>query len=270
MPEQETINENYLPLSREMLTEQLAAAGLAAGQSVLVHSSLSRLGWVIGAEVTVIQALLSVLGTSGTLMMPTHSASNTCPAHWQNPPVPKSWWPMIQAHMPAYDARFTPTREMGRIAETFRCWPGVLRSEHPIGSFAALGPAAKDLLHDHQLEDMFGERSPIGRLYEADGYIALLGVLHENNTSLHLAEYRADYAAKHWLEEGTAMYQGGQREWVTYSQLSLETDDFNTIGNAYEAQQHIPLYMIGQATLRFMKQAPLVDFAVDWMNEHRE
>jgi aminoglycoside 3-N-acetyltransferase len=269
MPESNTIRDDSLPLTIDSLTEQFAACGLAAGQTALVHSSMSKMGWITGGPVAVIQALLRVLTPSGTLMMPTHTAANTDPAHWQHPPVPESWWSVIHQHSPAFDPAITPTREMGAIAELFRTWPGALRSGHPIGSFAALGVNAAYLTTNHELLEMFGDRSPIGKLYELDGYILLLGVNHSNNTSLHLAEFRANWPGKRKIQEGTSMFVNGVRQWVKFDTLRLETDDFNQIGDSYEAENGIPRCKVGQAEVRFLKQRPLVDYAVEWMEKNR-
>lgn len=269
MPEDTTIASTKLPLTVDSLAEQLAGCGLQAGQTVLVHSSMSKLGWIAGGQVAVIQALLRVLGESGTLMMPTHTSGNTDPARWQHPPVPESWVPVIREHMPAFDPLITPTREMGVIAELFRTWPGVVRSDNPIGSFAAIGPNAAYLTADHVLEDMFGDTSPIGKLYELDGYVLLLGVDHENDTSLHLAEYRATWANKPYIPEGTAMLVDGVRQWVSFTMLQLDNDDFNTVGAAYEQQAGIQHGKVGEAAVRFFRQRPLIDFAVEWMQNNR-
>ncbi len=269
MPEADTIHPDAQPLTAHSLAEQLAACGLAPGQTVLVHTAMSTLGWVCGGPVAVIGALLEVLGPTGTLMMPAHTTSNTDPSNWENPGVPESWWETIRASMPAFDPRITPTRQMGRVAELFRTYPGVMRSVHPIGSFAALGPNAAQLTETHPLEEEFGDASPLGTLYELDGHILLLGVGHRNNTSLHLAEYRADFPGKTYAEEGAAMIKEGERRWVTFQSLDWEPDDFGTLGDAYEEAQGIKRHAVGRAEARFMKQRPLVDWAVRWMQENR-
>jgi aminoglycoside 3-N-acetyltransferase len=202
--------------------------------------------------------------------MPTHTDGNTNPANWRHPPVPESWWPIIREHMPGFDPEQSQTREMGAIPELFRTWPGVLRSEHPIGSFAVSGPHAEYLTRDHRLLDTFGEHSPIGKLYELDGYILLLGVNHANNTSLHLAENRASWPGKPIIREGTAMMLRDTRYWVEFDMLRLDADDFNQIGAAYESAHNIPIHHVGQAETRFMKQRPLIDFAVQWMDQNRK
>jgi aminoglycoside 3-N-acetyltransferase len=262
--------ESSLPHTSDSLAEQFAACGLTAGQTVVVHSAMSKIGgYIVGGAEAVIWALLKVLSADGTLMMPTHTTENTDPANWRYPPVPESYCPVIRAHAPAYDPRITRTRQMGQLAELFRTWPGVQRSAHPVGSFAALGRHAVDLTADHQLLDEFGPTSPIGRLYELDGHILLLGVPHDN-TSLHLAEHRANWPGKHTIQDGSAMYVDGQRQWVAYEMLDMSTDDFDTLGDAYEAANGIPRGKVGSAEVRFMKQRPLIDFAVEWMETHRK
>ena len=269
MSEADTIHNDAQPLTVHTLAEQLEACGLRAGRTILVHTSMNKLGWVCGGPVAIIQALLAVLGPTGTLMMPTHTG-NTDPAQWENPSVPEAWWPIIRASMPAFDPATTPTREMGRVAELFRTYPGVKRSNHPIGSFAALGPNAEKLTETHILEDIFGDASPLGTLYELDGYVLLLGVTHENNTSLHLAEHRAEFLGKRRITEGAAMFVEGQRQWVAFEMLDLETDDFAAIGDAYEAAHEIKRHHVGRAEVRFFKQRPLVDWAVTWMEQNRD
>lgn len=269
MTDSPTIDADRPLLTIDSLIEQFAACGLSAGQTVLVHSSLSRLGWVAGGAVAVIQALLQVLTPTGTLMMPTHTGDNSDPANWVNPPVPAEWWASIRAYTPPYDPARTPTRMMGVIPELFRTWPEVDRSAHPIVSFAALGPNASFLLENHELSDMLGEKSPLARLYEVDGYILLLGVGHSNNTSLHLAEVRADYAGKKWIQEGCAMWVNGERQWVKFQTLEWNSEDFDLIGRTYEREKAIPRYPVGKAAVHFLKQRPLVDFAVEWMEKNR-
>lgn len=263
------IQPDALPLTVDSLAEQFAACGLADGQTVLVHTRMSALGWIVGGPVPIIQALQRVLGPRGTLMMPTHNSGNTDPAHWHNPPVPEAWWPIIRATMPPYDPAVTPTRAMGQVAELFRTLPGVVRSAHPVASFAAQGPLADFLTADPpDLAHLFGENSPIARLYEADGFIFLLGPDHENNTSLHLAEYRANFP-KRILHEGAAMRVEGERRWIEFEMQGLDTDDFNAIGDGYEAAQGLPRGRVGRAEVRFLRQRPLVDYAVEWMEKNR-
>jgi aminoglycoside 3-N-acetyltransferase len=256
-------------MTTERLRQDLRACGLEAGMKVLVHSSLSSIGWVCGGPLAVVQALQEVVGPDGTVMMPAHTPENTEPSRWRNPPVPESWWAEIRRHMPAFDRECTPSQRMGLIAETFRKMPGVVRSDHPVGSFCAWGKHAAHLTSRHPLEEEFGDRSPLGRFYELDGRVLLLGVGYDRNTSLHLAEHRADFKGKVWQKEGCAISTGGTRRWVEYTMLALETDDFEAIGSAFETARPVQFGDVGAAPARLMRVRDLVDFAVDWMERQR-
>ncbi|MBL8165454.1 MAG: AAC(3) family N-acetyltransferase [Anaerolineae bacterium] len=269
MSEKDVIHADALPLTVDSLAEQFAACGLSAGQTVIVHTRMSALGWVAGGAQAIILALLRVLTPSGTLMMPAFSPDTCDPANWRNPPVPEHWVPIIRAHMPLYDPLTTPTWGVGQVAELFRRWPGVIRSACSDASFAALGPQAEYLTADHtSLERLFDDDSPIGKLYKLDGYVFMLGLDHSKNTSIHLAEYRANIP-KRYITEGTAIMVNGVRQWMPYQFHDLDDSDFAALGDAYEAAHNIPRGRVGRSECRFVKQRPLVDFAVGWLEQHR-
>ena len=128
--------ERKIVLKQDIL-DALQAVGVKPGQAVMVHTSLSSLGFVCGGAQTVVQALTEAVGRDGTLMMPTQSWKNLDPTtgvHWEEP---EEWWQIIRDNWPAYDKRVTPTNTMGAVAEMFRTWPGALRSGHPARSVAA-------------------------------------------------------------------------------------------------------------------------------------
>ncbi len=267
MAEIETIQSSLSPRTRETLAADLRALGLHSGMVVIVHSSLSSIGWVNGGSVTVVQALLDVITSAGTLIMPAHSGDLSDPSYWQHPPVPPAWWQAIRATMPAFDPRFTPTRGMGRIAETFRTWPDALRSSHPQDSFAAWGRYAEFITADHALEDGLGNRSPLARIYELNGQVLLLGVPYGNNTSFHLGEVRAPGGKM--IVQGAPIIENGQRVWKAFTTLEVDSDCFDELGADFEKAQPVKIGLVGSATTRLFSQPAAVDFAQRWITARR-
>lgn len=255
------------PATVATLAEDFRALGVADGDVLIVHTSLSQLGWVAGGPISLIDALHSAVTERGTLAMPTHTAGLTDPANWCNPPIPESWWKTVRQELPAFDPARTPTREMGVVAEAFRSQPGVLRSDHPVGSFAALGPRAQQITSEHPLDDVFGERSPLGRLYGLGASILLLGVGHANNTALHLAETRRGTGRR---DQGSPILRDGRRVWATYQERVHDSDDFPGLAVAYAdrgGRVRTGRVAAGVGTLVPMRD--LVDFGVGWLADRR-
>lgn len=256
-------------LTKDGLISQFKRCGLREGQTLFVHTSLSRLGFVVGGAETLIRALLEIVGDEGTLMMPSQTWKNLDPVtgvHWEEP---AEWWPVIREHWPAYDKKVTPAIGMGVTAEMFCKWPGAERSDHPARSVAAVGKHAVFLTENHDLSNIFGDGSPLDKLYQLMGHVLLIGVGHDKNTSLHLAETRAQFPGKHRVSESSVMLVDGKRQWVPYSTQAVDDSDFLTLGEEYERHINLPVQVIGNAEIRLLEQKPLVDWATAWMERHR-
>ena len=267
MDEAQAIASAPAPRTRLSLAADLSQLGVAPGMTLLVHSSLSSLGWVCGGPLAVIEALLDVLGTDGTLVMPAHSGDLSDPQDWENPPVPRDWWPVIRETMPAFDPALTPTRGMGRVAELFRTWPGAIRSNHPVDSFAARGKHAALVTSHHSLEDGLGPGSPLQRIYDLDGHVLLLGVGFDSNTCFHLAEVRS---GRHgYLQQGAPILEHGRRVWKTYRNVDYQVDGFIECGAAFEATGEVRTGPVGSSISRLFPIRQGVDFAERWLTEHR-
>ncbi|NKQ34232.1 MAG: AAC(3) family N-acetyltransferase [Chloroflexi bacterium] len=263
MSEADVIQASKRPYTRTSLTQDLRNLGVMPGMVLLVHTSLSRIGFVSGGPVAVIQALLDVLTPDGTLVMPTHTSGYSDPAGWENPPIPPEWVETVREEMPAYDPALTPTRNMGRIPELFRTWPDVWRSPHPQVSFAAWGKMAVQVTAVHPLPYSLGDTSPLAQIYDLDGYVLLLGVGHENNTSFHLAEYRANCRPK--TQSGAPILEYGRRVWKWYEDIEYNSGPFRHIGTDMEKAGLARVGQVGQAKARLFSQRTAVDFAQEWL-----
>lgn len=158
------------------LSLQLRELGVREGGVLLVHTSFKAVGPVIGGPIGLISALREAVGPTGTLVMPTMTDGES-----------------------VFDPSSTPSSGMGITAELFWRLPGVLRSTHPGGSFAAVGPHAELICAPQPLSPPHGPESPPGRVHDLGGQVLLLGVTHSENTTLHVAEAiaRVPYSVEH-------------------------------------------------------------------------
>ena len=254
---------------KEKIIQKLREVGLNLGDTVMVHSSLKSMGYVCGGAQTVIEALIEAVGQNGTIMMPSQSWKNLDPetgGHWE---IESKDWQLIRDNWPAYDKNLTPTNTMGAVAEMFRQIPGSIRSDHPARSVCAWGRYAEYLVKNHDLSNIFGDGSPIGKLYELDAKVLMLGTGYDKNTSLHLADMRAEYPGKHTCTEHSAVLEKGKRVWKAYETLFVDGEDFERIGEDFEKDYHVNMVQIGNAAVKLMRQRELVDFAVKWMEKNR-
>jgi aminoglycoside 3-N-acetyltransferase len=257
------------PHTRQSLAGDLAALGLRAGDTILLHSSLRAVGWVCGGPAIVVRALLDVLGPDGTLVVPAQTPDNRDPSRWHHQPVPEQWWPIIREHLPPFDPATSHCRAMGLIAETVRTWPGAVRSAHPQTSFAAVGARAAELMAVHQLESELGEESPLAALEAADARALLLGVGYDRCTAFHLAEYRLPWIRHR--SHACVMTTPAGRRWVSFQATALDAGDFPELGSDFERRTgSVPMGRVGGAVARLLSIREAVTFARGWMVQHRQ
>ena len=268
MGERQAVESVNRPVTTDRLCEDLRALGVDAGQTLICHSSLSALGWVNGGPPAVVDALMSVVTASGTIVMPTHTTQYSDPTHWSDPPVPASWIDPIKRTRPPYRPPITPSRGMGAVAECFRTYPEVIRSDHPVYSFAAWGADAPAIVGTHPFDDPLGPSSPLGEVYDRDGLVLMLGTDHETNTSLHLAEHLTPIELPR-TELTVPIVHEGDRTDITFTGLDVSSHDFADVGAAFEGEHPVEVGPVGTSTSRLLAQRPLVDFAAEWFTRHR-
>ena len=267
MSEKDVIEKTKTPVTINMICNGLHNLGLKKGDIVLVHSSLSSLGWVCGGAQAVILALMESVGEEGTIAMPAHSGDWSDPVNWSNPPVPKEWVPIIRGNMPAFNKDMTPTRGLGKTAELFRNLPRTLRSDHPLVSFAANGRYSDRITKNHQLNCQFGMDSPLGAMYGLKAKILLLGVGYDSCTSFHLSEV---LTGRMPLERfGTSILREGKRQWVEFEDFKYDSDDFEKIGADFEIAYEVKKGKIGNSDCKLFDMKTGVDFATDWLLRNR-
>jgi len=149
--------------TKEDIVKGLRDLGIAEGDFVFMHASLSRLGRVEGGAEAVLDALLAAVGKTGTLVMPAFCVKRGMLGQVLSGEV--------------FDPEITPS-STGAICEAFRKRPEAFRSIHPTHSLVAIGPLAEELLRDHEkAETAVGRGSPFERIHDRNGWILGLAVL---------------------------------------------------------------------------------------------
>lgn len=157
------------PVPVDTVVDQLWALGVRKGDVLMVHTSFRAVRPVEGGPAGLIEALMRALGPTGTLVMP------SWPEHGDRPFDP---------------ATTEVARDLGVVARLFWRLPGVARTTH-VQAFAAIGPQAHRILADPLPLPPHRPESPVGRVHELGGQVLLLGVNHDADTTIHLAEVYA-------------------------------------------------------------------------------
>jgi len=212
-------------VSRKMIVEGLMSLGLKRGDDVLVHSAFSSLGYVEDGPRTVIEALLEVVGSEGTVMMP---------------------WPLGNSY----------------LARVFSEQPGVISSQHPTHAVSATGARARMYLKNHlESPTACGPETPYGRLIKANGYILLLGVDQDRNTTLHAVEEMADAP---YLSEKTVTYvdADGQTRQKTLKKFPGPHRNFIGLDRLFREEGMMRVARIGNAVVRLLRAGDMAEVAL--------
>jgi aminoglycoside 3-N-acetyltransferase len=159
----------------EKLLSQLSSIGIKENDTVLIHSSLSKIGNVDGGALTIIKAFLNTVGSEGNIAMPTYSYVGSMSG-------------TAKSENFIFLPKQTPS-VVGIITETFRKTPNVKRSIHPTHSVCALGKDADYITNGHLNADTnFGPDTPFHRLRLLKGKIVGIGINRGPVTIYHTIE----------------------------------------------------------------------------------
>lgn len=157
-----------LPYSVDSLIASYQACGLKSGQVIYLTGNFGRLGVSLDLTKTALfdmhlEALWTILGEKGTIVVPTHTASlcNTDTV---------------------FDLQKSKS-EMGPFSEYIRGLDGAVRSFHPYFSRAAIGHKAEYICGD-VARHSYGGHTPFARMLELDAVFISVGLEPRNIVSL--------------------------------------------------------------------------------------
>jgi aminoglycoside 3-N-acetyltransferase len=220
-------------ISQKQLTRQLLDLGIIPGRILLVHCSFSQVKPVQNGPLGLISALQDAVGPQGTLVMPSMSDDNDHP----------------------FDPQYTPCNGMGVVANTFWQLPNVQRSDSP-HAFAAKGPQASRITAPHPIDVPHGLDSPVGRVYELDGQLLLLGVGHDANTTIHLAESLA--GVRYRRNTHAYLLKEGRLTRYDYLEIDHCCQNFSLVDGWLDAEKLQRRGKIGHAESRLVNSGDVV------------
>jgi len=235
------------PMSNETSIQKLVDSfkelGLNDGDVVLVHSSFKSLGPVEGGPKTVIDALLTVLGKEGTLVVPTFNFS---------------WCEDYNKTGKGYfDVDNTPSK-MGILTEFVRKMPGSKRSAVPIYSVAVHGKLA-DELSSISDRHVFGRDSIFGKLHRLNAWIMIIGLSYNNSfTFVHYVEVMEGCDYRYDKDFSGEIVVGGKKHWDTFTMLVRDLDKgvltmVDPMGEIFDQRGIVRIKQIGQSTVRLFR-----------------
>ncbi len=226
--------------SQHQLIHQLHELGVQSGGVLLVHTAFSKVRPVEGGPAGLITALQASLGAQGTLVMPSMSGDDE--------------------HV--FDPQRTPTENMGIGAETFWRLPQVLRSDSP-HAFAASGRLAALITAPHPPDVPHGLDSPVGRVHELGGQVLLLGVCHDANTTIHLAENLAGVRYRIW--KYLTVLKDGQPTRLDYGEIDHCCQNFNLLDDWLDEKGLQRKGTVGHAEARLICSRDIVSVALGYL-----
>ena len=225
------------------LIQQLLDLGVQLGGVLLVHTSFSKVKPVEGGTVGLILAYHSASEPGGTLVMPSMSYDND--------------------HV--YDKTKSHCAEMGIVADTFWRMPGVLRSDNN-HAFAAVGPLAEKILAPHPIDIPHGLDSPVGRVYELDGQVLLLGVDHTSNTTIHLCENMA--GVRYRRDKHLTVLKDGKPVRFEYREIDHCCQNFSLVDGWLDERGLQRRDKVGHADAHLIRSKDIVEVVTERLKEN--
>ena len=256
---QKSIDKNYIPITKEVLMYKFSQLGIKQGDTLLVHASLSSLGYVVGGAEALFWALREVIGDQGTIVVPSQTVEISDPASWQYPPVPQEWHDVIRSSMPAYSKNLSYSKAMGAFSQLIGILPGSIRSNHPMYSFTAIGEKASEIIGEDSFDFPFGDESSLGRMYSIGAKVLMIGTDFETNISIHLAENRLNREVIH--EKSKILTEHGEK-WISFKNIELDIyDDYLEIQKNFMEQYTVNHISINESNVYLFDMKECVDFA---------
>lgn len=229
------------------LARAFGEVGLAAGETVYVGSSMAGLSYIEGREAMVLEALWSVIGRAGTLVLPTGSR---------------------EFRQSGIFDREKSVSAQGLLSEYFRRQPGALRSfAPPFNAICAMGPQAQALC-SIESETSFGPDSVYERMAELRARQLMIGCNFRDGVShMHCLEERHDAPYREWRPYTGKIVVNGTvttREFRHHTRIPSFQLDYTPLETALDAAGAIKRQAVGLTMISSFSLEDFFDVLDPW------
>lgn len=251
-------------ITKDDIVERLKAMGIQNGSFVYVQSVMSSFGYVVGGAQAIIEALMETVGYEGTIMMPTFTQNYVDPSCLPNTRITRENWRLVRENILPYDKKLSTPFHMGDVAVQFVKNDAVLRSSHPNYSFAVWGKYAKIICEKHALHFGLSKESPLGKLFDMNGFVLLLGVSIESCYALHYAQYDNEKMPLRIVSSPVA--KKSSVIWKDMIELNFDNKGFKEVGEILEDRHLIKTDYIGNAICSYFSFREAIRLAKAYYN----
>lgn len=190
-------------VTQNQVVRALHEVGVQVGDGLLVHSALQLLGLPEMGIGIYLDAMFEVLGTKGTVVVPTFNFTFTGGED--------------------YDPQRAPSVGMGVFSEYIRQHPEALRTTHPMQSYAAIGKYAVELAAC-DTPSAFDDGSAVDRMLNLGFKLLLLGADIQAVSTLHYSEQRAGVPYRYWKDFSGRILRDGEWQEATYRMFARDME----------------------------------------------
>jgi len=257
------------PLNEKDMADAFRKLGISDGETLLVHSALSGLGYLPGGAKTAINALRTAVGENGTILAPAFTRpyiafEGTLNKNYNYRPYDKR-----------KDGEFRDKNiYTGALPKAMLKEPDMARSNHSTHEWVAIGANATKLTSGHGFLDApTGVTSPLKKALDADGSVLFLGCGINSNTFIHYVEtlVNAPYlqsALVSYIDDDGAKKVDIIKQHLPGHRSFYSAFDGEFYKEAIKRGLHIYEHPFGMATLYRIKLREIYDIAMSMFREN--
>ncbi|MEG0265087.1 MAG: AAC(3) family N-acetyltransferase [Erysipelotrichaceae bacterium] len=251
-------------VTRKDIKRQLEAMGIQKGMLLLVQGNALDLGYISGGSQAMIDAIMDCVGYEGTIVMPSFTLDLVDPACMSKNHIDKESWEDVRESSYPFNKKLSKPTDCDELVLQFMRNDGIVRSYHPNYSFLAWGKYAKVICDKHPLHFGLSKDSPLGKLYDLNAYVLLLGSEYKDCAIFNLAHYNSEKLPIRIVS--APIEKSKKTAWKDMLDLELNNEGFNVVGEVMEERKIVRTTYLGLGKCRLFSAREAVKIATAYLN----